>query len=248
MDKHFELSNDIDLDGYFFQTAVIAPYKIPDKESGISPFSGTFDGKGFCIWNLMVDGSARSYSYLGLFGQADSGAEIRNLGLENCFIKTTLSGYPNVAIYVGSFVGYNRANITSSYATGSVIGGDNAGGLVGVNAGVSVISNCYASVDVNGNYSCGGLAGSNSGTISNSYTSGSVNAHLRLGGITADMGINGNVLNCFYLDTIESENSCGLPLTDIQMKQQASFVGWDFVNVWDINEGLSYPYLFWQNE
>ncbi len=32
-------------------------------------------------------------------------------------------------------------------------------------------------------------------------------------------------------------------LTTTQMKQQASFVGFDFVNIWDIEEGVGYPFL-----
>ena len=30
------------------------------------------------------------------------------------------------------------------------------------------------------------------------------------------------------------------------MKQQASFVGWDFANTWTICEGLGYPRLQWE--
>ena len=40
----------------------------------------------------------------------------------------------------------------------------------------------------------------------------------------------GSVTNCSYL-------------TQEQMKLQASFVGWDFVNVWQIEEDVSYPTL-----
>jgi len=49
-------------------------------------------------------------------------------------------------------------------------------------------------------------------------------------------------------------NGYGTPLTDAQMKQQASFVGWDFVletangpnDIWAICEDASYPKLAWQ--
>ena len=30
------------------------------------------------------------------------------------------------------------------------------------------------------------------------------------------------------------------------MKQQATFIGWDFTNIWDIIEGVTYPYLRWE--
>ena len=51
-------------------------------------------------------------------------------------------------------------------------------------------------------------------------------------------------------------NSIGTPLTDSQMKQQASFVGWDFVgetingteDVWWLLENITYPKLNWQRK
>ena len=30
------------------------------------------------------------------------------------------------------------------------------------------------------------------------------------------------------------------------MKQQATFVNWDFDNIWGIEEGITYPFLQWQ--
>jgi hypothetical protein len=30
------------------------------------------------------------------------------------------------------------------------------------------------------------------------------------------------------------------------MKQQATFAGWDFTNIWTINEGNDYPRLKWE--
>ena len=36
--------------------------------------------------------------------------------------------------------------------------------------------------------------------------------------------------------------------TTIEMKQQSTFAGWDFTDIWRIDEGSGYPYLAWQNE
>ena len=33
------------------------------------------------------------------------------------------------------------------------------------------------------------------------------------------------------------------PRTTAQMQQQATFVGWDFTNIWDIVENASYPFF-----
>jgi filamentous hemagglutinin family protein len=99
------------------------------------------------------------------------------------------NSYANVNVIgggiVGGLVGANwNGSISNSYATGSITGGshnsDNytsaTGGLVGSSSGQnSSISNCYAAGDVNGGGDIGGLVGDiNSGTISNSYATGTV--------------------------------------------------------------------------
>ncbi len=48
-------------------------------------------------------------------------------------------------------------------------------------------------------------------------------------------------------------NPYGIPLTDTQMKQQTSFINWDFVietangtdEIWTIKEGVKYPEFVW---
>jgi len=42
-------------------------------------------------------------------------------------------------------------------------------------------------------------------------------------------------------------NGLGSPLTDEQIKQQTSFIDWDFENIWMICEGKDYPRLQWEN-
>ena len=87
---------------------------------------------------------------------------------------------------VGGLVGYNEGNTVSSYATGSVTGtGFSVGGLVGVNQGnISVISVSYATGSVTGYEDVGGLVGYNEdGTVSNSYATGSVMGNGYLGGL-----------------------------------------------------------------
>jgi len=36
------------------------------------------------------------------------------------------------------------------------------------------------------------------------------------------------------------------PLTDQQMKQQASFADWDFAKIWTICADQAYPHLRWE--
>jgi hypothetical protein len=74
-------------------------------------------------------------------------------------------------------VGYSRASISTSYATGQVFGSYwYTGGLVGGNAGSGSVSNSYATGAVNGSFGTGGLVGYSveTSSISNSYATGNV--------------------------------------------------------------------------
>ena len=66
---------------------------------------------------------------------------------------------------VGGFVGYNpSSSIDNSYATGSVSGSSDVGGLVGDNVNSSSIANSYATGSVSGSSNVGGLIGYDYGT------------------------------------------------------------------------------------
>ena len=174
--KYFVLTADINLSGYSFTTAVIAPdlgtYKgIFDGPS----FQGVFDGAGHKITNLIIDTNSAEKEYLGLFGASWGGlvyGHIKNL----CLVNFSVIGGNN-SYMIGGLVGYNGwgSSIINCYSMGTVTGGNGSqylGGLVGYSEGV--ISECYSSGDVVGgdNSEClGGLAGVNSyGAISNCYS------------------------------------------------------------------------------
>jgi hypothetical protein len=59
----------------------------------------------------------------------------------------------------------------------------------------------------------------------------------------------GTATACYFLAPADGggpDNGVGVFLTDAQMKQQSSFIGWDFENVWTICEGKDYPRLGWE--
>jgi hypothetical protein len=153
----------------------------------------------------------------------------------------------------GGLVGVNRLDgaISNCYSTGNVAGGSALGGLVGYNFDSS-INNCYSTGAVTGgDYSSdlGGLAGENGGTISNCYSTGDVTGgddSYYLGGLVGHNYGGGTISNCYFLITSGPNNGYGVPLTDEQMRQQASFVGWDFNDLWHICETTTYPKLIWQ--
>ena len=134
-------------------------------------FAAIFEGNGHTISNLY----ARRAGRIGLFGQTNSNAAIRNIGI----IGNAIYGSSGNSDRVGGLVGYNNGStITASYATGTADGGDgnlnSVGGLVGQSSGTITAS--YATGDADGGdgnlESVGGLVGQSSGTITASYATG----------------------------------------------------------------------------
>ncbi len=168
--------------------------------------------------------------------------------ITNCYASGEVSGSSSSYVYVGGLVGrQNSGSITNCYATGAVSGGNFVGGLVGYHT-TGTITNCYASGEVSGT-TVGGLIGfSYYITITNCYATGRVtqiSPGQYHGGLVGNN--QGGTVNNSYYDsqtTGQSDTGKGMPKTTAEMKQQATFVGWNFDTVWMINEGLSYPYLF----
>ena len=150
---------------------------------------------------------------------------------------------------VGGLLGRSfGGTVTKCFSTGDVsgTGGFPAGGFVGMNL-FSTISNCYATGDVSGSGQTGGFVGKNSaGIITNCYSTGSVLSTSSSGGFCA---LNSNTITSCYWDTQTSGQATsdgGTGKTTAQMKQQATFSGWDFTDTWGIEEDASYPFMQWQ--
>jgi len=211
-DKNFKLMADIDLSGFSYDAALIAP-DTNDTESGFTgiPFTGVFDGNDHTISHLTIEG----VSYLGLFGLLRSGAEVRNLGVVD--VNITSSGS-----YAGGLVGRNlgkwslipQGNIIKCYSTGSVIGGKDVGGLVGYNDGYMV--DCYSIVAVTGNDNIGGLVGNNGGRTNKCYSSGTVNGTESVGGLAGGnyrinvlWGRSGSFIQCCSSSSVTGSKGVG---------------------------------------
>jgi parallel beta-helix repeat protein len=170
--KHFILMSDIDLSGFEYDRAPIAPDTISSRSDFQgTPFTGVFDGNNHTISHLTIVGG----SYLGLFGRLDPGGEVKNLGVVDVNI---------VSIgFVGGLAGSNAGSITGCYSTGTISADSTPwrdisviGGLVGTNTGG--IANCYSDIAiVGGVWMVGGLVGENSGDIATSYSTGTYNGY-----------------------------------------------------------------------
>ena len=108
-----------------------------------SPFSATFEGNGFAISHLKINGDARE---VGLFGRL-RGATIRNLGLLEVDVVSTAIHSNSAA---GALAGAMTERFSNVYATGKVSGSaQNMGGLVGLsNANAALITSSWTNVAV----------------------------------------------------------------------------------------------------
>jgi hypothetical protein len=204
-----------------------------DIESNFSHAGGLAGSNEDTIENSYATGNVKGK------GASTGGLVGTNGGtIENSYATGNVEGGSGSGSYTGGLVGYNanydiNATIKDSYATGNV-SGRYAGGLVGYND-YGTIESSYATGDVEGSSYVGGLAGSTrSGTIENSYASGDVK---RTGSSTYIGGLVGDS----FLSTVVNSSM----KTAEQMRQQSTFAGWDFTDVWTINANLNcgYPYL-----
>jgi len=231
LEKHYVLVNDIDLDpnlpgGKVFTEAVIAPYEMYRQ---ITPFSGSLDGNGHSISNILMvtNSNNNSESYFGFIGYLTFGAVVEDIHLQNISIRGVgeragaLAGYNGGMILrcsatgnitgkysAGGLVGINYGDIVSCSAfcnVQSIPGGSSAGGLVGGNSGC--MFNCYAIGTVTGWEYVGGLAGTNSSYISNCYAMGNVTGSEFVGGL---IGLNGgDISNCYVTGTVTGKKYVG---------------------------------------
>ncbi|SER02284.1 filamentous hemagglutinin family N-terminal domain-containing protein [Pseudomonas cuatrocienegasensis] len=143
----------------------------------------------------------------GLIGNSVGGS------ITNAYATGKVTGTRNL----GGLVGVTSGTIDTAYANGGVTGsGDNIGGLVGVNSsGTSRINNAYATGSVTGHDNVGGLAGHNYGSLSNVYASGDVAGNDNLGGLvgtnasSAAAGSAAPILSAYATGNVMGNNSVG---------------------------------------
>ena len=162
--------------------------------------------------------------------------------LRSCYATGPVSG---IRAGIGGLVGYTDldADVSNCYATGPVMGNVSVGGLIGLNYGV--LQRCYATGSVTGTNLVGGLVGANSKAVSECYSAGPVTGLTTVGGLVGTNGLLGTVSNSYW-DTHTSgqaSSAAGTGRTTAEMKQQATFMGWDFANIWRIMENVTYPYF-----
>ena len=149
---------------------------------------------------------------------------------------------------IGGLSGENRGTVSGCYSTCSVYGKKEVGGLIGENVGD--VKNSFAMGAVIGSFITGGLIGYlKSGSVTKTYSAGSVRGIVgNKGGLIGyiDTMFNNPTVTSSYWDTQTSgmtTSAGGKGKTTAEMKQQVTFNGWDFTNIWGMIENNTYPYL-----
>ena len=155
--------------------------------------------------------------------------------------------------YVGGLIGYfgyiNAVTITECYATGNVNGASVVGGLIGYTANGSSVTNCYSLGNVTSTSgSSGGLIGQAYTTaVRYCYSAGEITVNgTNMGGLVGLVG-NGTTVTSSFYDGLASSfipvKAVDISKLTTGMKWKTTFVGWDFIGIWNIDEGSTYPYL-----
>lgn len=204
-----------------------------------------------CYAAVEITVGTDSDSIGGLAGDNRGGSAIRCYATGNIIAGTSSRG-------LGGLVGSHNssASLSQCYAAGSVSGAGNSndiGGLVGSAGWLVDINDCYATGAVTGgstSFRIGGLVGEilNTTTINNCYAIGLVSggdSSYDLGGL---IGYDNNdlTISSSYWNTETSGMSTsdgGTGKTTAEMMKQATYVDWDFNDIWSIYEDASFPFF-----
>ncbi|MEA4893902.1 MAG: S-layer homology domain-containing protein [Oscillospiraceae bacterium] len=190
-------------------------------------FTGSFNGNDHTVSGIFIK---TINNYQGLFGYAS--ASIKHVGVIDSYIsgKNFVGGVVGRADSSGLRYCYNAGSIfatiaekdafvgglagigsaSNCYNTGSVTGGDCAGGILGGNN--APVTDCYNTGSVSGTNAAGGIVGNCRYEVSNCYntgdvaaTKGSVSHNVAVGGIAGVSS--GGTYNCYNTGTISGSDS-----------------------------------------
>ncbi|MBN2063490.1 MAG: PASTA domain-containing protein [Sedimentisphaerales bacterium] len=168
--------------------------------------------------------------------------------IKDCIVDGLM--YLPDSIYIGGICGKNESTVSSCVSSVSVVARQYGGTICGTNF-LGTILNCYSTGTASGVVEIGGIAGQNfAGTISKCYFAGVVTGSDSGAIATTNYG---DVLSCYYLAGSAVNAGGGTVLTGSQMRDQASYIGWDFAGIngqlpiWSMPAD-GYPYLTFEYE
>ena len=185
LNAHAKLTADIDLSQLTDEAqksnwTPIGPYYS-------NPYTGTFDGCGYTISNLSINGEWNS---AGLFGYV--GGTVKNLTVSGSVTADSCSYAGGIA---GTIYMNNSGSVENCVSHCNVSGGDSNGGIVGYVYSGGTVKNCinYGTVS-NGDF--------NGGIVGYVYSGGPVKNCINYG--TVSSTIYGGVVGCNHIGTVKN--------------------------------------------
>lgn len=193
----------------------------------------------------------------GIAGYNNVGSTIEYCWSTIAYVDTRDNPINKTVDNAGGIVGLNYGLVRECWSSNSWVDSSDydAGGIAGESTGGGVILNSFSLSGVDAYTYNGGVVGNlDSGVVSNCFAAGSVPGS-RGGGLIGDhrggsvvsslwdTQITGKSQYTYYQGNGKVTNSSGK--TTAEMRQKATFtqLGWDFDEVWEIQEGVSYPTL-----
>ncbi len=174
---------DIDLDGHEWTPIGLT-----------QAFKGTFDGNGYTISGLSVSQTHISYNgnrVAGLFGLLGTKGMVRNVRVEGS-INISEGSLILVGGVAGQSVSGTIENVSANVDIESSDVSSNMGGIVGSNAGGSVI-NVYSIGTISGIGTKGGLVGHNVGSVKQAYYLKTASVNDGITGIGSSIGVSESI-------------------------------------------------------
>ena len=168
------------------------------------PFTGTFDGGGYTISGLYIDGNTNNVGLFGCIGKNSlATGTVKNVTLADSYVRGNE--------FVGGICGWNKGGtLQDCHNTGTVSGTTNVGGVCGKNDS-GTVDGCYNSGTVSAGFFVGGVCGinNNGSTLKNSYNTGKVSCtNDNVGGVCGWNDAS-TVQGCYNTGTVSGRESVG---------------------------------------
>jgi len=205
---------------------------------------------GLFITNSHADGAvtSRAQNTGGFIGGTWAACTITNSYASGNLILIPSINNKNAGGFIGDFSG---GTLSKCYAAGNVSGTINIGGLIGQCGEYATVENCYATCNVVSsdiNVSSYGLliGNANQAIVENCYSIGNARQN---GPFITYNGLIGqdnfSVIKNSYFDSLKALTGVpqGQAKGTAQLIKSETFSGWDFTDIWEIYEDITYPRL-----
>lgn len=245
-------------------TTISCTAKTTITSGGASSMVGGIYGKSEngtmtkCFGNVSITASGKNDYVGGLIGNSTTPVSL-------CYTEGDVVASGNDS-YTGGLIGYTKSAVSNSYSVASTTGTLYTAGLVGYT--FSTIDKCFAKGDINGVMYGAGVVGELDGSSASITNCVAFNNILNL---TAQSSWGCRVIGGFKNGCLEPDNSNyalntmqvslngvpqvktddnieGIAKTREELLDIATYqgIGWDFTNIWKIDEDSSYPYFLFE--